>query len=205
MEFHQYSWTRRKESLQRLKVRDKTLGASGSGGGGGVVASPRVNWATLMQKSVNLCRQMTFMPLSGARHEEAAESAVSRVRRGFCSLSKAAAAFTIRLQTKAPSGSKKTETRSCLLMTTLLLKNKGRFKCKLARESFFPLSSLRVTEWPASRRRENSTRHFTASQPDGLSHNDFVRRGPSDTAMEDYQFVVGWLMSGVRSLWPLVP
>lgn len=123
-------------------MRDKTLGP---GGEGGVGASPRVNWPTLTEKSVNLYRQMTFMTLSGACHEEATESAVSRVHRGFCSRSKAAA-FTIRLQTKAPSSSKKTETRSCLLMTTLLLKNKGRFKCKLVRESFFPPSSLGVTE-----------------------------------------------------------
>lgn len=121
-------------------MRDKTLGPWGRGG-----ASPRVNWATLSEKSVNLYRQMTFMPLSAACHEEPAESAVSCVHRGFCSLSKAAA-LTIRLQTKAPSSSKKTETRSCLLMTTLLLKNKGRFKRKLVRESFFPLSSLSVTE-----------------------------------------------------------
>lgn len=42
--------------------------------------------------------------------------------------------------------SEKTETRSCLLMTTLSPKNKGRFKCKLVRESFFPPSSLAVTE-----------------------------------------------------------
>lgn len=54
-------------------MRDKTLGV-GRGG------PPRVNWATPMEKSANLCRQMTFMPLYGARREEAAESAVSRVQ-----------------------------------------------------------------------------------------------------------------------------
>lgn len=150
-------------------------------------ASPRVNWATPTEKSANLCRQMTFMPLYGARREEAAESAVSCPRKASVHCQRRLLSQYASRPNRAPGAcsSKKTETRSCLLMTTLLPKNKGRFKCKLVRESFFPPSSLAVTERPASRRGENSTRHFTASQPDGLSHNDSVRRGPSDT-MEDY-------------------
>lgn len=56
-----------KESLQRLKMRDKTRGYRADG--------RRIRQLWRRGKSVNLYRQMTFMPLSGALDEEAAESA----------------------------------------------------------------------------------------------------------------------------------
>lgn len=56
-----------KESLQRLKMRDKTRGCCADG--------RRIRQLWRGGESVNLYRQMTFMPLSGALDEEAAESA----------------------------------------------------------------------------------------------------------------------------------
>lgn len=66
MKFHQYSWTRR--SLFRGLKWEIKLGAA-------ALTDGKLDNCDGGGKSVNLYRQMTFMPLSGALDEEAAESA----------------------------------------------------------------------------------------------------------------------------------
>lgn len=150
MKFHQYSWTRR--SLFRGLKWEIKLGAA-------ALTDGELDNCDGGGKSVNLYRQMTFMPLSGALDEEAAESASVTAcvwKRLLFTVKRAGSQYAswlnqvgrLQLWKKFVCVCGGRGTCSCLQITTELPKNKGSLR-EQTREwiVFFSPTAKAVSVW----------------------------------------------------------